>query len=461
MNDSWGLQVMPKTYSNEQQRFATFRGMYWNQKQQRVMWQFINNPQKKPVVLFSIPKATGTSYHRVEQPIRLLMNRYPNDYVFVYAEPATIADAMKCDILQMHRARPQHDTIFNFFNRLPNSVKKPVIVNNIDDLEYQIPKTHYLYNDWIKIGKDKMSIRMFKESDYNLITSWNYQKTIQRDIGFNYIKGKTYKFPNYIDYELPQWCHTKRKKQKGSPIKIGWIGLVSHNIDLVYIHNIWKPLSQKYGNRIEFYVSSPNSADVEFRDQAHGLMFTRKKGRQQKLYGFSEFVNGLFADITKSKVTLLQALPLSEYGRLYRDLDISFIVVQPNKFNKAKSEIKITQSVMNRCIPVYNNFGPYSEWDQKCRNYLKQKYGNNPQGIQMRKFLNLCSHNIHNSNIVSSWMSGLSQMFDNWHTDEQTRLRQKFINFIYEFNIKEYGMCENIHKRKQFYDKICAEHKIS
>jgi hypothetical protein len=90
-------------------------------------------------------------------------------------------------------------------------------------------------------GKDKMSKRMFKESDYNLITSWNYEKTVERDLGVSVIKGKTRRFPNWIDYELSQWCQAS--KSNDGKVRIGWVGLVSHNVDLLYIHNIWKPLS--------------------------------------------------------------------------------------------------------------------------------------------------------------------------------------------------------------------------
>ena len=423
------------------------------------MWQCVQNEKGSPVVLLSIPKATGTSYHRIQQPIRRIVNKYPNDYIFIYAQPATIADRVKCDILQLHRARPQHDVIINYIKSLNQSTKKPIIINNIDDLQYQIPKTHYLYQQWIQAGKDKMSKKMFRQSNYNLITSWHYQKTIQRDIGYNVIHGKTHRFPNWIDSQLPQWCYSENKKQN-KKIKIGWIGLVSHNIDLIYIKNIWKPLSQKYKDKIQFVISLPSPQAIQFRDKQAGLTFTRPKNDRDGIFGFSKYVMDLFSDIKDSNIHYVDAVPLSQYGKLYRDLDISFVVVQPTKFNKAKSQIKITQSVLNRCIPVYNNFGPYSQWDQKCRTYIKKKYGNDKQGIQMRRFLNLCSHNIHNVNMVDTWVRGMSQVIQKWNEPEFIEKRTKFLDFVYQFNMNEYGLTQNIDKRKLFYDMICKQHNI-
>lgn len=458
-NAEFNYQLMPKTYNNQEQRLITFKRMYWNQNQNRVMWQLINNEHKKPIVLFSIPKATGTSYHRIQEPIRCLINKYPNDYVFVYAEPASISDVMKCDILQLHRAAPCHDQILSFLQKLPKQVNKPIVVNNIDDLEYQIPKTHYLYKQWMSRGKDKMSKRMFSASDYNLITSWNYQKTVQRDLGVNVIKGKTHRFPNWIDYELPQWQHSSEKKQNDK-IKIGWVGLVSHNVDLMYIHNIWKVLSQKYGDKIQFVLTSPKPDVVQMRDEQLHITFSRKKRRDQPDHGFTSFINHVFADITKSKITIVDALPLSQYGKLYGGLDISFIVVEPTKFNKAKSEIKITQSVINRRIPVYNNFGPYSQWDQKFRQYIKTKYGMSQEASDIRRFLSLCSNNIHDRNVVQAWVKSVGAIIQGWNDSNFQKQKKEFMQAAYEFNILEYGMYENIDRRKKFYDDICLKHNI-
>ena len=168
----------------------------------------------------------------------------------------------------------------------------------------------------------------------------------------------------------------------------------------------------------------------------------------------------LFKDIDKSKITIVDALPLSEYGKLYGDLDISFIVVQPTKFNKAKSEIKITQSVINRCIPVYNNFGPYSEWDQKFRNYIKSTFGMSQKASEIRKFLSLCSNNIHDKKVVQSWVKSIGEMIQNWYDPKFQQRKKDFMQAAYEFNIIEYGMRENIYKRKLFYDDICQKHNI-
>lgn len=457
---TWGPQVMPRTYACDQQRYVTFKRLYWNQNQHRIMWQRVENQRKAPVVLLSIPKATGTSYHRVQQPVRKIVGKYPNSYVFVYAQPATIADRMKCDILQLHRCCPQHDAILEHLSKLNPAVKKPVVINNIDDLQYQIPPTHYLYKQWMQMGKDKMSKRMFRQCDYNLITSWNYQKIIQRDIGYNVIKGKTYRFPNWIDTQLPQWCHRNDKK-RNKKIRIGWIGLISHNVDLIYIHNIWKPLAKKYGDKVQFAVVAPMPLRIQYRDEQRGIAFTRPRTQRDGVFGFKKFAMQLFADIKQSKVQFLNALPLSQYGKLYRDLDISFIVVQPTKFNKAKSQIKITESVINRCIPVYNCFGPYAQWDQKFRDYVKHKYNNDPQGIQVRKFLGFCSHNIHDVNIVNSWVRSMSQVIDRWQEPRFNQAKQKFMRVAYQFNMNQYGLAQNISKRKRFYDMVCQQHKIT
>lgn len=102
------------------------------------------------------------------------------------------------DIWVQHRAGAWHSNSLEIAKQLPKHKPRPVIVHDIDDNEFDIPKEHPFHKIWIEHKKDQMSLKQLKESDYITTTT----KALKRKFGELNLSQNIKIIPNAVNFNL-------------------------------------------------------------------------------------------------------------------------------------------------------------------------------------------------------------------------------------------------------------------
>lgn len=355
---------------------------YTNAEQRDIVKQFFTNPKdldtSKKTIVFSTPSETGTSYFRLFEPMRVMWKHYKEEANFIYTENLQPNHLKLADCIIMHRAGNLHSHFLQVAKYWPKTEKLPLIIHNVDDNEFNLPKSHPMHDLWYQQGKDKMSIQSIKESHMIVTTTEKLARTFK-----NFNKNVQI-VRNMFDWELPQWNLNKnqvRKEMLGDwcstddKIIIGWAGLTSHFEDIKRMHKILKVIHDKYPNA-HFVL-----AGMALKDTIIETTVDEKTGEKQykevkidnKDHTYRGRVENLYGDFDKNRIKIFDALPLEEYAKFYYLFDISLAYIENNAFNSCKSEIKVVESIRCGCIPVFSNFGGYKDFYDRLPKNLKYK----------------------------------------------------------------------------------------
>ena len=289
------------------------------------------DPTRRTIV-FSTPSRTGTSFFRLEMPLYAIALHYPEKFNLIYADnmlgPKHIQAA---DLIIAHRAGHLHDFMHSVLRVYPQTYKRPLIIHDVDDNEFNLPMRHPMREMWYAAEKDKMSIRSLKESDYITTTGFKLRQTF-RNFNLN-----VEVFRNMFDWEQPQWKLERKWPAKDGRLVIGWIGLTSHYEDIKRMVPIMKYIHDKYPNT-DFVLSGMAIKDTEVNitvDANGQKKFDEKEVTDQtKTYRYR--VKELFKDFDPNRVEFHDAISLEEYGRFYKDIDIGLAYLENLTFNQCK-----------------------------------------------------------------------------------------------------------------------------
>ena len=120
---------------------------------------------------------------------------------------------------------------------------------------------------------------------------------------------------NAVDETEDQWGNPR--KNPSSSLRFGYVGASSHLYDVM---------------EIKYDYSKIYTVGVENMGYDH--IFNYKK--------------------------VLPASDVWTYGKLYRDIDVSFVPLVPNKFNWCKSDLKIAEAAWTRTAVIASNTRPYN-----------------------------------------------------------------------------------------------------
>ena len=162
----------------------------------------------KKTIVFSTPSETGTSYFRVFEPMRALWKHFPDDANYLYTENIQPNHMRIADCIVMHRCGNLHSHFLSVARMWPRTERRPIIMHDADDNEFNLPATHPMKELWIESGKDKMSIQSLKHSDCITTTTEKLKKT------FGNFNGEVEIFRNQFDWDLPQWNLDKNEIRK-------------------------------------------------------------------------------------------------------------------------------------------------------------------------------------------------------------------------------------------------------
>ena len=396
-----------------------------NADQRNQIKQYFTQPNdldlNKKTIVFSTPSETGTSYFRVFEPMRSLWKAFPDEANYLYTENLQPNHVKIADVIVMHRCGNLHSHFLSVARMWPKTEKRPYIIHDADDNEFNLPNSHPMKTLWMEAGKDKMSLQSIKHSDYVTTTTPKLAKT------FGNFNNNVQIFKNEFDWELPQWNLDKnevRKEMLGDwfptddKIIIGWAGLTSHFADIQKMAPIMKEIHDRYPNTY-FVLAGMALKDtqVEISEDANGNKSFQEKEIEDKSQTYRGRIEKLFENIDPKRLKIFDALPLEEYGKFYALFDISLAYVEHNAFNSCKSEIKVVESLRYGCIPVFSNYGGYKTFSE-----------NVPSSISLKNLsINFTAPN--------QWISAISNLINNYDESKNRALElKKWSDDIYNIN---------------------------
>lgn len=405
---------------------------------------------QKHTIVFSSPSETGTSYFRIFEPL-LSMYRYTDDYNLVYTESIQPWHYNIADLLVLHRAGEAHSLTHNIMAHWPKDKPRPYIIHNVDDNEFNLPKSHPMREIWIAQEKDKMSIFSLTKSDAVEITT-NKMKAIMTPINRNVHITK-----NNFNFKLPQWNLEKHKDfdyeywgvekdplytkfsffenyDESKDIVIGWAGLTSHFEDLKKMKPILKIIHDKYPNT-KFILAGMALKDSQFiikvNERGEKIMEELPIADKSSLY--STKVQNLYGDFDPSRLKIYDALNLETYGWFYSLFDIGIAYIEHNAFNSCKRSIKFLEFGFYNTIALTSKYGGYYDTATEME----------ADKIDTSKFICI-------NESVSMWTDKLSYLVENYRTSEMNTLQNK----IHDFVVKHYDHDKNIEEKIAWYKRL-------
>jgi len=360
--------------------------------------------ETRPIVAFSVPAETGTSVWRLLEPLFSLWKAHNEEFLFIYLEGELNNFNLInfVDIWVQHRAGSWHAYTVNLLKSYPKDKPIPVIIHDIDDNEFNLPKEHPFYKIWMDNKKDQMSMTQLKESDYITTTT----KTLKNEFNQFNSNHKVKIIPNAVNFALPNWNREYVRPDKyKDKIVVGWCGL-SHPEDLIYLAKVFDELYAKYGDKLFFIIAGINkykaTDSCKFEDS------------------YEEFANKQFANLIKHKaIDIFEPKSFADYMTYYQMFDINTAYIVNRKWNTYKSNIKAMEAGALGKVTVMSNVGAYNNFTNEL-----------PISIQVKPHL-LCS-----KNVPTEWVKNISYWIDN--PELRIEIGQKICEYVRDsYDIKK------------------------
>jgi len=416
----WEMLASSQIYKEEQT--ATLRGAF--------AAPLSIDPTKKTIIL-STPSRTGTSFFRLELPMYAIKRNFPDEFNLIYADGNLGPNHVKlADMIIFHRAGNIHDYLHKIFKLWPKTEKRPVIVHDVDDNEFNLPNSHPMKGMWLAADKDKMSLRSLKESDYVETTGFKLKQT------FSNFNKNVHVFRNMFDWNMPMWKLERDIKYNGK-IVIGWVGLTSHFEDIKKMAPIMKYIHDKYPNT-HFILSGMALKDttISITNAPDGSPIMKEEEVKEESQTYRFRVKQLYKDFDQSRIEIIDATSLEEYGKFYKDLDIGLAFVERNTFSQCKSEIKAVEYMKYGAVSIYSKWGGYADMFNNLPDHLKQK----------NKDLAIDTENP----IV--WKETLDNVIS--HFDKYKSIAQEMKLYVED----AYDINKRANDRVEFYNKVIEQH---
>lgn len=349
------------------------------------MWDHLDyQNETRPVILMSTPSKTGTDWFRLRVPMFNLWKNYADKFYFIFTDAFNINMMKFADVIIQHRAGDLHLFMNKVEYMWPKGYKKPIIIHDVDDNEFDLPDSHPLKQMWIGGGKDQMSMKQLTEAHHITTTGRILKRMFSK---FNQI-NKIDILPNAFQWNNKQWQifsweekeNLKPTNAIGRPV-VGWAGLTSHFPDLVKMQKILKVVSKKSNKNPFFILSGMPTEDKMTVMGPNGPMQIetpqnmRYKYRILNGYEKDERGNsfeGYIQALGKDNIEAQDVKQLYNYGEFYDQYDINLAyLAEKSSFNKAKSAIKVIEGFRKGAISVWTQWGGYEDFYNQLPQDLK------------------------------------------------------------------------------------------
>tara|TARA_Y100000310_G_scaffold68472_1_gene63852 strand:- start:5016 stop:6011 length:996 start_codon:yes stop_codon:yes gene_type:complete len=324
------------------------KAQYKNNEEREELKQYFTQPadmdMTKKTFVFSTPSETGTSFFRLFEPMKALWKQFGDEANYLYTENIQPNHMKIADIIVMHRCGNLHSHFLSVARMWPRTERRPLIIHDADDNEFNLPDTHPMKELWVESGKDKMSIQSLKHSDVITTTTEKLKKT------FGNFNDNVKIFRNQFDWELPMWKLDKNEVRKemlpewfptDDKIIVGWAGLTSHFEDIRRMHAIIKEVHDKYPN-VYFVLAGMALKDshVEITEDDKGnKQFNEVEIKDEALL-YKNRVMEMYGDLDPKRFKVFDALPLEEYAKFNALFDISLAYVEHSAFSSVRVRLR-------------------------------------------------------------------------------------------------------------------------
>lgn len=357
----------------ELKEFQELSNNYTNSEERGKLKQYLTSPQihaNRRTIVFSTPSETGTSHFRLLEPIFAMIRKYPEEFNYIYTEQLNPNHFCFADVIVMHRASDVHSKFIEIAKAWPKNKKRPLIIHDVDDNEFQLAKNHSMRQLWEAYEKDKHSLFAISNSDYVFTTGKGLYDA------FSKYNQKVNIFRNGFNWNLPQWNLTEKQKEYKEKYKnkivIGYCGLSSHQDDIKKLSKAWKIIHDKYPNT-HFIISGIVKVDIMYNliKQPDGSI----KAEEQKITDPEQTYKGrikkYFADFDQDRIEFQDSKFLEDYAEFYAQYDLNCVFIEHNMFGKCKSDIKVIEGLHYGALPIMSDWGPYHELYEKLPEDLK------------------------------------------------------------------------------------------
>jgi len=211
-----------------------------------------------------------------------------------------------------------------------------------DDLLTNLYQDHKLADVYNKQGLGDIAKFCYYNADLVTVTQRKFAERVKQ-----YCRGVLAIVKNCIDYDLPGWRFEKKSDPR---VRVGWAGGIHHLPDVKVFSAVPHIVNQKVGRENlhwRFYGYPPPDPNQK-KDWQHETWDHYKK---TLLNGFKGEKNW----------DIFYALPPSDYGIYFSEMDIAVAPLQMNEFNDSKSDIKVAEAGRYKIPIIASNVGCYDE----------------------------------------------------------------------------------------------------
>jgi len=328
-------------------------------KDTRSRWEglkFWPGLDRKLRILVAPANKGGCSYYRAWNPFETIEKQFPNIVEFRYNE-----NPLEIDIEKKEEGGNNYEDLNwcdVFFTQNLSNFGGPATIRTIglakefgkfvwydtDDLLTNIYDDHRLKQ--LYLDNDLENLTKFIYSNADLVTV-TQDKFAQRVAPF--CTNTLAIIKNAIDYSLPAWNAPKVPVNK-KITRVGWVGGIHHEADVKEFASVPHMVNQRAGReRVHWGFYGRPPVDPENKDDWQQQVWDNYQ--KTLLSGFKGANNW----------NIYQALPASDYGIMYSNIDIAIAPLQNNEFNDSKSDIKVAECGRYKVPLVATDVGCYSD----------------------------------------------------------------------------------------------------
>ena len=214
-----------------------------------------------------------------------------------------------------------------------------------DDLLTNIYKGHRLYETYKRLKLEETAAWLYNNADLVTVTQPKFAAKVNPYVRTD---SRIEVVRNAIDYNLPCWRMPKVEKPRKNFTRIGWVGGIHHQQDLLRFAGVPHFVNQRVGRqnlRWDFYGHPPKDNN----DWQRETWVTYRNLFTKGMRGYKNW-------------DLHYAMPTDRYGQFYSNMDISIAPLEDNTFNDCKSEIKVAECGRYGIPLVATDVGCYNEW---------------------------------------------------------------------------------------------------
>tara|TARA_R110001583_G_scaffold187345_2_gene348630 strand:- start:9944 stop:11224 length:1281 start_codon:yes stop_codon:yes gene_type:complete len=311
---------------------------------------------RKLRILVAPANKGGCSFYRAWNPFEKIEKQFPNLIEFRYTE-----NPLEIDIKKKEEGVSGYSNLKwcdVFFTQNLSNFGGPATIRAIglakefgkfvwydtDDLLTNIYDDHRLKQLYMDNDLENLTKFIYSNADLVTVTQQKFAKRIAP-----FCSGTLAVIKNAVDYSLPAWNAPKISPNKNQ-VRVGWVGGIHHEADVKEFAAVPSMVNQRAGReRVHwgFYgrpPRDPNNTNDWQQDVWDNYQRTLLKG-------FKGAKNW----------NVYQALPTSDYGIMYSNIDIAIAPLQNNEFNDSKSDIKVAECGRYKVPLVASDVGCYSD----------------------------------------------------------------------------------------------------